>query len=1379
MDHWYSQAASGETVLYTNWNELKEELHTSTGLSGSALRTSPGPKAQQITFDNGAAGVYFEDENHKLYRTGDSIELLNGDSNIYIDPHNFLVIQCANSTKALWSGSGLYIGGEVNASYPLHVGDAKGMYSTVVSSASLKTTNAFVTSISGTTGKFTSAISSSRVKTPYYTNIYHPTDYIIYKDGDNTVAIRGSDAHPVSISTDATTVFTSVIGSLHNYIGKIYVHSGTYSIASIPAYLTSGLIIEGSGWDLDGGNQFKGTVLQISDGGEIGIQASGSRKLVLRDIAIRGESDNTGWGVVGGSPGRTANWLLENVGFGYLEYGYADDERCGNGLYDSKFLECYFYSCSLAGVYTRECENSYDRCTFRVCNKGIRFDGVTFVNAGFYNTVFTGCDYDIVPALSNATYGFNCYNCWFEREGQKSLWKDGQIGYVVSGEYTNPIGGMNFDGCYFSPSSQIPTNWIQEGSKSRLRFTNCHFRQWDDWTTYFPNIADCKVYNCTRNATDGSLFNYSGNTENIKRIDYLDSLHFKDNGDLTRIYYNAEHLIAEVQGSLYLNPTLYTVFKNGNDEIFGLIGGDVDKGGIGGFYLGGGEQPPDYRLEVSGTVWAHNVSSQKIHIEPTTTEPDKLAGTIWCSGNTTYTDLYLCSSNGGTWTSLSASGAGGGGNGDGASNLSELTIDDHKDWNSKGIYNLAYISAYTISGSIDMTGFVASSIALEKFYPSTLGKGISSQVLSLTNFSSNAKSLYAGSSNVNVSYLDNVSSNVISAYNWFDESSSRISEFVASGDEYSKAYASAQIAVYGVAPSAPGGGLTAIIGSDFTYGASGLAFVSSQAISGGTYTNLYLPADYIVYSSNGYHARDFTGTYTNYSDDSADVVINEAIGTLSGDEGGKVYLTNGKYKISDTIIMSSNIHLQGAGIGATVLDMQGSISDGCITLGGSGTEPKKYITISDLTIDGNWDIDTTGMMIFFHNDTPNSEYVTLQNLRLQSGSTAGLKFGNTGGDHHKHITVDNVYVQVSSQASNNAIGIDYCDDITLNNIQCRANKACGIDITDANNITCNNFLISGSATGIKIAAESINRHINLSNFIINNITAGNGVRIESCHDVSLSNFDIYNVESTTGVDIYSTVNELLLNNIKISGTASRGIIITGKDVTLNNAIIQNTHSIGIELKGDNIDISNTIIKNGGTWCNGVVVNGGDNISLSNSIIKDVTRSGVALLDGHNFTINNCQLYNNKAGICAPNGFSNLTITNNLISSNTVDGIVLDNNTDVIILGNRLEGGDSISNLDTCSRYKVDYNIGYSNVQTKTANYTANAGEYVLASNEIDIKLPATHYAGDMINVKNVGTDTVTVSGQNGDTIDGDVTYDMYYQYESVSVISDGSNWYLM
>lgn len=86
---------------------------------------------------------------------------------------------------------------------------------------------------------------------------------------------------------------------------------------------------------------------------------------------------------------------------------------------------------------------------------------------------------------------------------------------------------------------------------------------------------------------------------------------------------------------------------------------------------------------------------------------------------------------------------------------------------------------------------------------------------------------------------------------------------------------------------------------------------------------------------------------------------------------------------------------------------------------------------------------------------------------------------------------------------------------------------------------------------------------------------------------------------------------------------------------------------------------------------------------------------------------------------------------------------------------------------------------YRDVQTKAANYTASAGEVLLVSGTTTITLPNGHSSGDRVIVKNVGTNTVTVDGDGGDTIDGSADYTMRFQYESITLISDGTNWHLI
>ena len=85
---------------------------------------------------------------------------------------------------------------------------------------------------------------------------------------------------------------------------------------------------------------------------------------------------------------------------------------------------------------------------------------------------------------------------------------------------------------------------------------------------------------------------------------------------------------------------------------------------------------------------------------------------------------------------------------------------------------------------------------------------------------------------------------------------------------------------------------------------------------------------------------------------------------------------------------------------------------------------------------------------------------------------------------------------------------------------------------------------------------------------------------------------------------------------------------------------------------------------------------------------------------------------------------------------------------------------------------------------KTANYTASNWEFVLvnlvgASNDVTITLPAAS-SDVQVAVKIAGAASgkvVTIDGNGAETIDGSATRTMESDYESMHLISDGSNWW--
>lgn len=80
----------------------------------------------------------------------------------------------------------------------------------------------------------------------------------------------------------------------------------------------------------------------------------------------------------------------------------------------------------------------------------------------------------------------------------------------------------------------------------------------------------------------------------------------------------------------------------------------------------------------------------------------------------------------------------------------------------------------------------------------------------------------------------------------------------------------------------------------------------------------------------------------------------------------------------------------------------------------------------------------------------------------------------------------------------------------------------------------------------------------------------------------------------------------------------------------------------------------------------------------------------------------------------------------------------------------------------------------------TAAYTVPIGmAVVLANGTFTVTLPdAALHSGRQINVKNIGTGTITVAG-GGDNIDGATTAVIGTQWASITVVSNGTQWYII
>jgi|LUMF01.1.fsa_nt_gb hypothetical protein len=90
------------------------------------------------------------------------------------------------------------------------------------------------------------------------------------------------------------------------------------------------------------------------------------------------------------------------------------------------------------------------------------------------------------------------------------------------------------------------------------------------------------------------------------------------------------------------------------------------------------------------------------------------------------------------------------------------------------------------------------------------------------------------------------------------------------------------------------------------------------------------------------------------------------------------------------------------------------------------------------------------------------------------------------------------------------------------------------------------------------------------------------------------------------------------------------------------------------------------------------------------------------------------------------------------------------------------------------------------VTTVTGSYTAAEFATILVNNsaaDATITLPSASSANERIyNIKKIHsgeTYKVIIDGNSSETIDGATTYNLYMQYESVKIQSDGSNWHIL
>lgn len=98
---------------------------------------------------------------------------------------------------------------------------------------------------------------------------------------------------------------------------------------------------------------------------------------------------------------------------------------------------------------------------------------------------------------------------------------------------------------------------------------------------------------------------------------------------------------------------------------------------------------------------------------------------------------------------------------------------------------------------------------------------------------------------------------------------------------------------------------------------------------------------------------------------------------------------------------------------------------------------------------------------------------------------------------------------------------------------------------------------------------------------------------------------------------------------------------------------------------------------------------------------------------------------------------------------------------------------------------VDLSVGKPHtLLSKAANYTVTTADgahcIVICTGTFTVTLyAASGNEGRTVTVKNIGTGVITIDGNASETIDGSLTATIAQRYQSLTVVSDGSNWYIL
>ncbi|MFX1313872.1 MAG: right-handed parallel beta-helix repeat-containing protein, partial [Promethearchaeota archaeon] len=456
---------------------------------------------------------------------------------------------------------------------------------------------------------------------------------------------------------------------------------------------------------------------------------------------------------------------------------------------------------------------------------------------------------------------------------------------------------------------------------------------------------------------------------------------------------------------------------------------------------------------------------------------------------------------------------------------------------------------------------------------------------------------------------------------------------------------------------------------------------------------------------------------------------------------------------------------------------------------GSGTLSDPYV-IADLIIDGG----NSGSCIFIQNTI---DYFIIRNCTVyNSGSNWKAPFIDAG--ILMYSVCNGTLINNNCSFNQNGIYMDLCDNNTILGNNFTFNDETGLFLTSdsSNNKILQNTINNNKDTGIKYLGSGGWNNISGNIISSNNV---DGIVLSGCNSNTISD-NTCDKNGENGIHIgnmWETPNNTIKNNT-ITNNGRNGIYSFGSN---NNSIKENRinnnkmHGISLEASNNFSIISNNINFNfiGGIFINysfnitiltnamkgcGLVLSGNiddlsshkidrnntinnkpvyyyvnkSQLNYSNFTIDGKSPGQVILVECNNTKISDFNLYNTSIGF-ALHYCRNISISNNIVSNNTINGIYSKSCNNLTISGNNLtynpigiyldmcHNSSVLSNnasfnyenamyLEDCNNSLISENIAINNTESgiflRYCDYN-NITKNIAINNSIGICLDESHY----------------------------------------------------